>query len=141
MPINTFRMWFLALGLSCFGAVLSQIFVRIYFAFPSIESFLICRPTVLPSANDHRQPAVPSGVPRNYCFISTGVNADAGLQIIGYILGKALDQVIPGPGETARIKTRSNWFTRSALSRSSLFFFILTIVTRFMNPGPFSAFI
>ena len=28
LPIFTFRMWFLSLGLSCFGAVLSQIFVR-----------------------------------------------------------------------------------------------------------------
>lgn len=27
LPIYTFRMWFLALGLSCFGAVLGQIFV------------------------------------------------------------------------------------------------------------------
>lgn len=27
LPIFTFRMWFLSLGLSCFGAVLSQIFV------------------------------------------------------------------------------------------------------------------
>ena len=28
LPIFTFRMWFLSLGLSCFGAVLGQIFVR-----------------------------------------------------------------------------------------------------------------
>lgn len=28
LPIFTFRMWFLALGLSCFSAILSQIFVR-----------------------------------------------------------------------------------------------------------------
>lgn len=27
LPIFTFRMWFLSLGLSCFGAVLGQIFV------------------------------------------------------------------------------------------------------------------
>lgn len=27
LPILTFRMWFLSLGLSCFGAVLGQIFV------------------------------------------------------------------------------------------------------------------
>jgi hypothetical protein len=29
LPIWTFRMWFLSLGLSCFGAVLGQIFVSI----------------------------------------------------------------------------------------------------------------
>lgn len=28
LPVFTFRMWFLGLGLSCFGAVLGQIFVR-----------------------------------------------------------------------------------------------------------------
>jgi hypothetical protein len=28
LPVYTFRMWFLALGLSCFSAVLGQIFVR-----------------------------------------------------------------------------------------------------------------
>lgn len=27
LPIYTFRMWFLGLGLSCFGSVLGQIFV------------------------------------------------------------------------------------------------------------------
>ena len=27
LPIFTFRMWFLSLGLSCFAAILSQIFV------------------------------------------------------------------------------------------------------------------
>jgi hypothetical protein len=30
LPIYTFRMWFLGLGLACFGAVLGQIFVRIF---------------------------------------------------------------------------------------------------------------
>ena len=29
LPAFTFRLWFLGLGLSCFGAVLGQIFVRI----------------------------------------------------------------------------------------------------------------
>jgi hypothetical protein len=28
LPVFTFRLWFLGLGLSCFGAVLGQIFVR-----------------------------------------------------------------------------------------------------------------
>ena len=27
LPVFTFRMWFLGIGLSCFGAVLGQIFV------------------------------------------------------------------------------------------------------------------
>lgn len=30
LPVFTFRLWFLGLGLSCFGAVLGQIFVRTY---------------------------------------------------------------------------------------------------------------
>ena len=29
LPIWTFRMWFLSLGLSCFAAILSQIFVSL----------------------------------------------------------------------------------------------------------------
>ncbi len=29
LPVWTFRLWFCSLGLSCFGAVLSQIFVRL----------------------------------------------------------------------------------------------------------------
>ncbi|KAF7799677.1 hypothetical protein EIP86_010917 [Pleurotus ostreatoroseus] len=66
LPIFTLRMWFLSLGLSCFGAVLGQIF------------------------------------------------------IIAYIMGKALEELLPGPSETARIKTRDTWFWR------------------FLNPGPFN---
>ena len=30
LPVFTFRLWFLGLGLSCFGAVLGQIFVRAF---------------------------------------------------------------------------------------------------------------
>ncbi|KAJ3522101.1 hypothetical protein NM688_g8924 [Phlebia brevispora] len=66
LPIFTFRMWFLALGLSCFGAVLGQIF------------------------------------------------------IFAFIIGKIMEEIIPGPSVTARIKTRDNRFWR------------------FMNPGPFN---
>ncbi|KAF8801508.1 oligopeptide transporter [Phlegmacium glaucopus] len=65
-------MWFLSLGLSCFGAVLGQIF---YF-----------RPQT----------------------------------IVSYIMGKAMEEVIPGPWEHARIRTRDTRFWR------------------FMNPGPFN---
>lgn len=42
------------------------------------------------------------------------------LQIIAFILGKILDQAIPGPGVSAKIKTRDNAFWR------------------FMNHGPFN---
>lgn len=81
LPIYTFRMWFLAVGLSCFGAVLGQIF---YF-----------RPQTI--------------------YVSSLF-----LQIISYILGRTLEEVIPGPGETARIKTADTPFWR------------------FMNGGKFS---
>ncbi|KAK0226690.1 OPT oligopeptide transporter [Armillaria fumosa] len=83
LPIFTFRMWFLSLGLSCFGAVLGQIF---YF-----------RPQTI---------AVSS------LF----------LQIISFILGRFMEQMIPGPGTTFwRFGTLpNNWFWR------------------FLNPGQFN---
>lgn len=81
MPIFTFRMWVLALGFSCFGAVLGQIF---YFR--------------------------PQTISVSQLF----------LQIFAYIIGKAMEEVIPGPSEKARFKTRDTWFWR------------------WMNPGPFN---
>lgn len=83
LPIFTFRMWFLSLGLSCFGAVLGQIF---YF-----------RPQTI--------------------YVSSLF-----LQIISFILGRFMEQVIPGPGTTFwRFGTLpNNWFWR------------------FLNPGQFN---
>ncbi|KAF9039845.1 peptide transporter MTD1 [Panaeolus papilionaceus] len=82
LPVFTFRMWFLGIGLSCFGAVLGQIF---YF-----------RPQTV--------------------FVS-----QLFIQIIAYILGRVLEEVIPGPGhERDSLKMSDNWFWR------------------FMNPGPFN---
>lgn len=82
LPAFTFRMWFLGLGLSCFGAVLGQIF---YFR--------------------------PQTVYVSQLF----------LQIIAYILGVVLEEIIPGPGnphEGLRFGENGFW--------------------RFMNPGPFN---
>ncbi|KAK0448905.1 OPT oligopeptide transporter [Desarmillaria tabescens] len=83
LPIFTFRMWFLSLGLSCFGAVLGQIF---YF-----------RPQTI--------------------YVSSLF-----LQIISYILGRFMEQTIPGPGTTLwRFGVLpNNWFWR------------------FLNPGKFN---
>lgn len=81
LPIFTFRMWFLALGLSCFGAVLGQIF---YFR--------------------------PQTITVSQLF----------LQIISFILGKVLEDILPGPNANARFRTRDNRFWR------------------FMNPSPFN---
>ncbi|KAJ7760820.1 peptide transporter MTD1 [Mycena maculata] len=82
LPVFTFRMWFLGLGLSCFGAVLGQIF---YFR--------------------------PQTISVSQLF----------LQILAYILGVVLQEVIPGPGnERYGFKTPNNAFWR------------------FMNPGPFN---
>ncbi|KAJ3513900.1 hypothetical protein NLJ89_g2700 [Agrocybe chaxingu] len=80
LPAFTFRMWFLGIGLSCFGAVLGQIF---YFR--------------------------PQTVYVSQLF----------LQIIAYLLGILLEEVIPGP-HNARVTTTDNAFWR------------------FMNPGPFN---
>lgn len=80
LPVYTFRMWFLGLGLACFGSVLGQIF---YF-----------RPQTV--------------------FVS-----QLFLQIIAYILGRALEEIIPGPNSPL-IKTPDNAFWR------------------FMNPGTFN---
>lgn len=82
LPAFTFRMWFLGLGLSCFGAVLGQIF---YF-----------RPQTV--------------------YVSRLF-----LQIMAYILGVVLEEIIPGPGnphEGLRFGENGFW--------------------RFMNPGPFN---
>jgi hypothetical protein len=59
LPIFTFRMWFLALGMSCFGAVLSQIFVSIMFS--EDLSIVLKIHVVLPSANNIRQSTVFAG--------------------------------------------------------------------------------
>ncbi|KAJ7244463.1 peptide transporter MTD1 [Mycena rebaudengoi] len=76
LPAFTFRMWFLGLGLSCFGA---------YFR--------------------------PQTISVSQLF----------LQILAYILGVAMQEVIPGPGNTRySFKTPDNAFWR------------------FMNPGPFN---
>ncbi|CAA7263920.1 unnamed protein product [Cyclocybe aegerita] len=80
LPAFTFRMWLLGIGLSCFGAVLGQIF---YFR--------------------------PQTVYVSQLF----------LQIIAYLLGILLEEVVPGP-RNARITTTDNAFWR------------------FMNPGPFN---
>lgn len=74
-------MWFLSIGLSCFGAVLGQIF---YF-----------RPQ-------------PVSVSQPF------------LQIVSYVMGKALEEIIPGPGKNALFKTSDTRFWR------------------FMNPGHFN---
>jgi OPT family small oligopeptide transporter len=82
MPCLTFRTWFLGLGLSCFGAVLGQIF---YFR--------------------------PQTVYVSQLF----------LQIIAYLLGVALEHIVPGPNHhVSRLQTKDTWFFR------------------FLNPGPFN---
>ncbi|KAJ3542748.1 hypothetical protein NMY22_g3390 [Coprinellus aureogranulatus] len=82
LPCFTFRMWFLGIGLACFGAVLGQIF---YF-----------RPQTV--------------------FVS-----QLFIQIIAYILGRVLEEIIPGPGnESKRLQTKDTRFWR------------------FFNPGPFN---
>ncbi|KAG7090337.1 hypothetical protein E1B28_009457 [Marasmius oreades] len=82
LPIYTFRTWILGLGLSCFGAVLGQIF---YFRPQTIDVSVL--------------------------FI----------QIFSYILGKILEEVLPGPNHPSpRLRTSDNWFWR------------------FMNPSPFN---
>ncbi|THU99543.1 OPT oligopeptide transporter [Dendrothele bispora CBS 962.96] len=81
LRIFTFRMWFLGLGLACFGAVLGQIF---YF-----------RPQTV--------------------YVSTLF-----LQIVSYILGKVMEEIVPGTWEGARVKMPDNKFWR------------------WMNHGPFN---
>ncbi|KAJ7027092.1 OPT oligopeptide transporter [Mycena alexandri] len=81
LRVFTFRMWFLGLGLSCFSAVLGQIF---YFR--------------------------PQTIYVSQLFI----------QILGFILGRIMEWIVPGPSETALIRTSDNWFWR------------------FMNHGPFN---
>ncbi|KAJ7692434.1 peptide transporter MTD1 [Mycena rosella] len=82
LPAFTFRMWFLGIGLSCFGAVLAQIF---YFR--------------------------PQTISVSQLF----------LQILAYILGVGMQELIPGPlNERYGFKTPDNAFWR------------------FMNPGPFN---
>lgn len=81
LPILTFRTWFLGIGLSCFGAVLGQIF---YFR--------------------------PQTVYVSQLF----------LQIIAFLMGRALEY-LPGPGNSVK-----------ALQMSDTWFW------RFMNPGIFN---
>ncbi|KAG6898080.1 hypothetical protein C0992_006000 [Termitomyces sp. T32_za158] len=88
LPAFTFRMWFLGLGLACFGSVLGQIFVGSSLHHP-----------------------MPQTVYVSQLFI----------QIIAYILGRVLEEIIPGPGNPLPgLKTKDNRFWR------------------FFNPGPFN---
>ncbi|KAF7351814.1 OPT oligopeptide transporter [Mycena venus] len=73
LRVFTFRMWFLGLGLSCFSAVLGQIF---YFR--------------------------PQTIYVSQLFI----------QILGFILGRIMEWLVPGPSELALIRTSDNWFWR-----------------------------
>ncbi|KAF7342730.1 OPT oligopeptide transporter [Mycena sanguinolenta] len=73
LRVFTFRMWFLGLGLSCFSAVLGQIF---YFR--------------------------PQTIYVSQLFI----------QILGFLMGRAMEWLIPGPSEYALIRTSDNWFWR-----------------------------
>ncbi|KAJ7293747.1 OPT oligopeptide transporter [Mycena rebaudengoi] len=80
LPVWTFRLWFLSLGLAAFGAVLAEIFTF--------------RPQTV--------------------YVS-----QLFLQIASFLLGKILEEIIPGPGHK-RFKMTDNAFWR------------------FMNPGPFN---
>ncbi|KAJ7210963.1 OPT oligopeptide transporter [Mycena rebaudengoi] len=73
LRVFTFRMWFLAVGLSCFSSVLGQIF--------------FFRPQQL--------------------YVS-----QLFIQIIGFVLGKILEIIVPGPSEFALIRTEDNAFWR-----------------------------
>ncbi|KAG6917369.1 hypothetical protein DXG01_002834 [Tephrocybe rancida] len=74
LPAFTFRMWFLGLGLACFGSVPQTVYVSQLF-----------------------------------------------IQIIAYILGRVLEEILPGPGNPrAHLQTKDTWFWR------------------FVNPGPFN---
>lgn len=92
-------MWFLGIGLSCFGSVLGQIFVSniSLSAWASLKSFL------------------------QYFRPQTVFVSQLFIQIIAYILGIVLEEIIPGPGNArARLQTKDTAFWR------------------FMNHGPFS---
>lgn len=103
----TFRAWFLGLGLSCFGAVLGQIFVRRLarlYTFAHRTESLLCL----------SQYFRPQTISVSQLF----------LQIIGYILGRVMSDVIPGPGNPhGRLQTSDTWFWR------------------WLNPGPFSSYL
>ncbi|KAJ3887170.1 OPT oligopeptide transporter [Lentinula edodes] len=96
--IFTFRLWFLGLGLSCFGAVLGQIF---YFRPQTITVSSL----FLQVGNDYNRELL-------------GVLTK--MQIISFIMGKAMEVIIPGPSPTSRFRTRDNRFWR------------------FFNHGPFN---
>ena len=101
LPAFTFRMWFLGIGLSCFGAVLGQIFV----CFDPLPTFVTL---ILLAFNQYFRPQT--------VFVS-----QLFIQIIAYILGRVLEEILPGPGnEHPKLKMADTRFWR------------------FMNPGPFS---
>jgi hypothetical protein len=93
MPAFTFRMFFLGLGLSCFGAVLGQIFVSISFGGQAFA------PTLLIPLFQYFRP-------------QTVYVSQLFLQIIAYILGICLETIIPGPGhpvEKFRMNDSAFW--------------------------------
>ncbi len=114
LPIFTFRMWFLAIGLSCFGAVLGQIFV-------SDQNFWVHTGLIFNGSSISALRQSPS-VSSSSRYVSTSDFTSwthsimFAFQIIAYIMGKGMEEIIPGPYENARIRTRDNWFWRLALS-------------------------
>ncbi len=61
-------------------------------------------------------------------YLSMLIADDLFFQIIGFILGRVLEEIIPGPGETARFKTRNTRFWRFVvvqLLNESLLIFVL----------------
>jgi hypothetical protein len=90
LPCWTLRLWFISIGLSCFGAVLGQIFVRS--ANLILVLYLI-----------HVQYFRPQVVFVSQLF----------LQVAGYALGRLMEIVLPGPNQQfSSLKTPDTAFWR-----------------------------
>lgn len=82
LPIWTFRMWFLSIGLSCFGAVLGQIFVSKSCIMDLVE--YSCFSTVFSPTASFSQSTLPSGT---FSF-ENSIHLAHSFQIISYVMGK-----------------------------------------------------
>ena len=116
-------MWSLSLGLSCFAAVLGQLFVS--YIRTRLRDLSVHSAMLIASHQYFRPQTVSDDIPYLLDFVlSITVYeiyvSQLFIQIISYALGRVMETLIPGPGEGARVKTPDNRFWR------------------FMNPGNFS---
>lgn len=121
LPIFTLRMWFLSLGLSCFGAVLGQIFVCSHpvLSTPSHHFLTACGGSTSARKLSTSASFFCKCVRPESCAWEEVLTVSLRQQIFAFILGKALEDILPGPHNArSQLRTRDNRFWRLVAART-----------------------